>query len=94
MDPTLTMQKLAFQLNIPVRDLSILINHRINKHFFDFINEFRIKKAMQILKDPLSKNLTILEVLFDVGFNSKTPFNTAFKKYTKMTPTQYRQSAN
>lgn len=92
LDPTLTMQKLADQLHIPAKDLSILINHHLNKHFFDFINEFRIKKAMQILKDPSSKDLTILEILFDVGFNSKTPFNTAFKKYTKMTPTQYKQS--
>ncbi len=92
LDPALTIQKLANQLDIPVRDLSVLINHHLNKHFFDFINEFRIQKAKEILKDPMSKDLTILEVLFEVGFNSKTPFNTAFKKYTKMTPTQFRQS--
>jgi AraC-like DNA-binding protein len=92
LDPSLTIQKLADQLHMPAKELSVLINHHLNKHFFDFINEFRIKKAMQILKDPLLKELTILEILYDVGFNSKSPFNTAFKKHTNMTPTQYRNN--
>ena len=92
LDSSLTMQDLARQLNMSTRDLSILINHHLNQHFFDFVNEYRIKKAMSILEDPSSKNLTILEILFDVGFNSKSPFNTAFKKHTNVTPTVYRQT--
>jgi len=91
LDSSLTIHKLANQLNLPFKDISILINHHIGKHFFDFINEYRIKKAIALLENPLNKKLTILEILYDVGFNSKSPFNTAFKKHTGFTPTQYRK---
>ncbi|PVX46126.1 AraC family transcriptional regulator [Flavobacterium sp. 103] len=92
LEPSLTIQELAKQVNIPVRDLSVLINHHMNQHFFDFINEYRIQKAMRILKDPSKNKLTILEILYEVGFNSKSSFNTAFKKYTNQTPTEFRNS--
>ena len=92
LEPSLTIQELSKQVNIPVRDLSVLINHHINQHFFDFINEYRIQKAMQILKNPSKSKLTILEILYEVGFNSKSSFNTAFKKFTNQTPTEFRNS--
>ncbi|KIO78908.1 hypothetical protein TH53_00950 [Pedobacter lusitanus] len=93
LEPSLTIQDLAGQMKIQVRDLSILINHQLNQHFFDFINEYRIQKAMAILRDPRKNELNIQEVLYAVGFNSKSTFNFAFKKYTKQTPTQYRNSS-
>lgn len=65
----------------------------MDKHFFDFINEYRIEKAKKILKDPTQKELTILEILYQVGFNSKSSFSTSFKKYTGKTPTEFRKSA-
>jgi AraC-like DNA-binding protein len=92
LEPSLTIQELAKQVNITVRDLSVLINHHMNQHFFDFINEYRIQKAMRILKDPSKNKLTILEILYEVGFNSKSSFNTAFKKHTNQTPTEFRNS--
>lgn len=92
LDPSLTIQELANQINIPVRDLSVLINHYMDQHFFDFVNEYRIQKAMSILKNPSKKELTVLEILYEVGFNSKSSFNTSFKKYTNLTPTAYRNS--
>lgn len=92
LEPSLTIQELAKQVNIPVRDLSVLINHHMNQHFFDFINGYRIQKAMQILKNPSKNKLTILEILYEVGFNSKSSFNTAFKKHTYQTPTEFRNS--
>lgn len=93
LDPQLTIQALAHQVNIPVTELSILINHKIGKHFFDFINEYRINEAKEILSDPSQSDLTILEILYRVGFNSKSSFNSAFKKYTMMTPSQFRKQA-
>jgi len=81
------------QINVPSRDLSIAINHNLNKHFFDFVNEYRIKKAMEIFKNTTDEKLTVLEVLYEVGFNSKSSFNTAFKKFTGTTPSEYRKSA-
>ena len=90
LEPSLTVQDLAVQMEMPVRDLSILINHHLDQHFFDFVNEYRIQKAMTILKDPAKNELNIQEILYQVGFNSKSSFNTAFKKYTNQTPTQFR----
>ncbi|CAM3501696.1 helix-turn-helix domain-containing protein [Flavobacterium chungbukense] len=92
LDPSLTIQELSNQINIPVRELSILINHHMNQHFFDFVNEYRIQKAMNLLKDESKKQLTVLEILYEVGFNSKSSFNTSFKKHTNLTPTAYRNS--
>ena len=60
-------------------------------NFFDFINQFRIDEARSILKNPEKKQFTVLEILYEVGFNSKSSFNTAFKKHTGLTPTQYRK---
>ena len=93
LDPSLTIQELSNQIDIPVRDLSILINHHMDQHFFDFVNEYRIQKAMSILKNPLKSDLTVLEILYEVGFNSKSSFNTSFKKYTNLTPTAYRNAS-
>nr|WP_321406403.1 helix-turn-helix transcriptional regulator [uncultured Carboxylicivirga sp.] len=91
LNPSLNIDELASQINIASRDLSILINNHLNQHFFDFVNGYRIKNAMEILRNSDKKNVTILEVLYDVGFNSKSSFNTAFKKYTGKTPTEYRK---
>ena len=91
LDSSLTIQNLAEQVKMPVKDLSALINLYMDKHFFDFVNEYRIEKAMEILKDPSQKQLTILEILYEVGFNSKSSFNTSFKKYTGKTPTDFRK---
>ena len=93
LDPSLTIQELANQIDIPVRDLSVLINHKMDQHFFDFVNEYRIQKAMNILKDKSKSDLTVLEILYEVGFNSKSSFNTSFKKYTNLTPTAYRNAS-
>lgn len=93
LDSSLTIQDLAEQLKMPVKDLSALINLYMDKHFFDFINEYRIEKAKEILKDPLQKELTILEILYQIGFNSKSSFSTSFKKYTGTTPTDFRKGS-
>ena len=93
LDPSLTIQELANKINIPVRDLSVLINHKMDQHFFDFVNEYRVQKAMNILKDKSKSQLTVLEILYEVGFNSKSSFNTSFKKYTTLTPTAYRNAS-
>lgn len=94
LDSSLTIQDLAEQVKMPVKDLSALINLYMNKHFFDFINEYRIEKAKEILKDSSQKDITILEILYQVGFNSKSSFSTSFKKYTGKTPTDFRKNPN
>lgn len=90
LDDKLTLQKLAKLTNLQEKQLSALINQHTGKHFFDFINEFRINDAKKLLKDQ--SQLTVLEILYEVGFNSKSSFYTAFKKDTGVTPTDCRKS--
>nr|WP_319269850.1 helix-turn-helix domain-containing protein [uncultured Draconibacterium sp.] len=91
MDASLSVYDLAKQIDVSARELSVAINNHLNKHFFDYVNEYRIKKAMEIFKNTTDEKLTVLEVLYEVGFNSKSSFNTAFKKYTGCTPTEYKR---
>lgn len=92
LNSSLTIQDISSEIEIPVRDLSLLINHQLGQHFYDFVNTYRIENAMNILKDETKSKVTILEILYEVGFNSKSSFNTAFKKHTGTTPTLYRKS--
>jgi YesN/AraC family two-component response regulator len=91
LDPDLTLKKLSESINIPSRHLSQLINENNDTNFYDFINSFRIETAKKLL--ILSgKGKTVSEILYEVGFNSKSSFNTAFKKDTGLTPTEFRNS--
>lgn len=92
LNPSLTIQDISNDIEIPTRELSLLINHKLGQHFFDFINSYRIEHAMKTLNDAEKHKVTVLEILYEVGFNSKSSFNTAFKKHTGVTPTQYRKA--
>jgi AraC-like DNA-binding protein len=92
MAASLSLDELARQVKISSKELSVLINHIMGLHFFDFVNEYRINHAMQILSDNNQTDLTVLEILYEVGFNSKSSFNTEFKKRTGLTPTIYRNT--
>lgn len=85
----ITINKLAVITGIPSRQLSQIINQRLNQNFFDFINSHRIKDAQEQLESP---DVRVSEVMYEVGFSSRSSFNTAFKKYTGMTPSQYRKT--
>ncbi len=92
LESSLTLQKLADMVGISPQHLSQIINEKLNQNFFDFINCHRIKEAKRLLVDPKGELLTILAIAEEVGFNSKSSFNTAFKKITGMTPTEYKKS--
>ena len=89
----LTLQKLSDLLSISQHHLSQIINEKMNQNFFDFINSYRIEEAKKLLLDKKGELLTILAIAEEVGFNSKSAFNIAFKKYTSMTPTQFKKQA-
>ncbi len=91
LNPTISLRDLAGQLKIPPRHLSQIINDRLHQNFYDFISRYRVEEAKRIFSDP-SKDKTVLEVLFEVGFNSKSSFNTAFKKFTNMTPSKFKEN--
>jgi AraC-like DNA-binding protein len=89
-DGNLTIQKLAERLSIPAPHLSQTINERLGQTFSDFINSYRIEEAKRKLLDPALKHLSVLGIAEEVGFNSKSSFNAVFKKYTNMTPSEFR----
>ena len=91
MRSTLTLQELADELSIASHQLSQVINDRLQKNFFDFINSYRVEEVQVRLLAPEAQNLTILAVALDSGFSSKSSFNTIFKKHTQMTPTEYKR---
>jgi AraC-like DNA-binding protein len=84
----LTLASLSAQVAMTPREVSELLNQTIGVHFFDFINGYRIKKAQKLLL--AQPRQSVLDVLYAVGFNSKSSFNTAFKKHSGLTPSAFR----
>lgn len=91
LNSNITLQILAEKTAIPARQISYLINRYQQQNFSEFINNFRIEAAKTRLKNPDDNKETILEVMYAVGFNSKSSFNTFFKKKTGLTPTEYKR---
>ncbi len=91
LDGNLKILDLANQLSIPSHHLSQIINERLDKNFFEFVNAYRIEEAKKMLADPGKKDFKILRVAFESGFNNKTTFNVAFKEEVGTTPSQYRR---
>lgn len=92
--PDITLDILAEKLAIPAKDLSMIINRHFHHNFYEFINSYRIEEAKKILGDPSKKSQTITDVYLEIGFNSKSVFNTFFKKIVGVTPSQYRQECS
>ncbi len=91
LDPDLTLNKLSLRLRVHYNHLSRIINERFGLSYNDFINKYRIEEARKKLTAPEEKESTVLDIAYSTGFYSKSVFNAAFKKFTGMTPTEYRQ---
>jgi len=83
---------LADKLHIATYELSQAINRKTGYNFNSFVNYHRIQKAKGILKNPDNNYKSILEVSFEVGFNSKVSFNRAFKIFENTTPLKFRKN--
>ena len=70
--------------------LSQIINEYFEQNFQDYINKQRIEESKKYLLDKV-KRKTVLEILYEVGFNTKSSFNIAFKKTTGLTPTEFKK---
>lgn len=84
----LTIEDLAESLGIPTKELSIYLNEICGQNFYDFINSQRINYAKEMLVGQ--PNMPVTETIYACGFNSKSSFNSSFKRYTGQTPSQYR----
>jgi len=86
--PDFSLPELADQLRVTVHQLSQVINEGLGKSFFEITAEYRIEEAKVLLKEQ--KNIKIEEIAEQVGYNSKSSFNTSFKKITGKTPSEWR----
>jgi len=92
LDPELSLQKLADQLDVKPYLLTQAINGILQKTFTDYINERRVQQAIRLLRQPDHAHYTLLAIGYEAGFNSKASFNRIFKKMTGQSPSQMRDS--
>jgi AraC-like DNA-binding protein len=92
LDCDLTADKLALQLSIPRHHLTQIFSEELGKNFYTYINEHRINAVKALMQDPYHQEMTLLDIAYQGGFNSKPTFNRVFKSNCKMTPSQYRKS--
>ncbi|MDN3637492.1 helix-turn-helix transcriptional regulator [Simiduia curdlanivorans] len=88
----ITLDKLASALDITPRKLSGLLKFHYKMNFYEFVNRHRVEQAKIRLADPAQDHKSIIDIFYEVGFNSKSVFNTFFKRMENMTPSQYRDS--
>ncbi|MUP45597.1 AraC family transcriptional regulator [Gramella sp. BOM4] len=92
LDPNLSLESLADALNMSPSHLSRIVNSTTDYNFPDYINSLRIQQAKKLLQDNEFCRYTIVSIGLECGFNSKSTFYTAFKKFTSKTPSQFRES--
>ncbi len=87
----INLEILANRLNTTRHNASQVINEHFDLNFHEFINKYRINEAKNIFNLDYQKNLNIIDVAYEVGFNNKVTFNKAFKKDTNLTPSEYQR---
>lgn len=89
---SLTINDVSKAIDVSSKSVSQVINELENKNFYDFTNFYRIEYAKQLINSKNDPGKTILEVLYESGFNSKSAFNNAFKKHAGCTPTEFKKA--
>ena len=87
----LSLQLLSKKISVTPHILSQVINEQMNKNFSDFVNGYRIEESRKRLQEA-DDDTSILHICYEVGFNSKSAFYRAFKKFSNMTPSQYQKT--
>ncbi|UWX55554.1 AraC family transcriptional regulator [Maribacter litopenaei] len=92
LDPYLSLEKLSEKVNKSVSTVSKLMNTYTNGNFTDYINKYRVEEAKALLSNPKFSYYTVASIGLECGFNSKSTFYPAFKKFTDLTPTEFRNN--
>ena len=93
LNPNLSVERFATAIGLPAKELSQTINRHYDMNFIEFINQHRIQEAKEQLEDPNNDTKSITDIFYQAGFNSKSVYNTLFKKTFNCTPSQYRKAA-
>ena len=88
-NPDLSLSVLASHISARPNYVSQTLNAKLGASFFDYVNEWRVKDAQARLNTSTN---TVLEIAFAVGFNTRSSFYTAFKRYAGTTPTAWRKT--
>ncbi|TFG79294.1 MAG: AraC family transcriptional regulator [Flavobacteriales bacterium] len=88
----LNLETLADRLNTTRHNASQVVNEHFGMNFNELINTYRIREAKYILETDKKKNLNMIDIAYEVGFNNKVSFNKAFKKDTQLTPSEYQRT--
>ncbi|WP_437398299.1 helix-turn-helix domain-containing protein [Flagellimonas lutimaris] len=91
-DNTICLDILSGHIKENRYKVSQVINTYLSKNFYSFLNEYRIKEAKKLLVS--NPTLSVKAIMYEVGFNSKNSFYSAFKKITGLNPNDYRAAAN
>ena len=93
LNPLLSLNSLADEISISPKHLSQIINNSFQQNFYYYINSYRIEEVKDKLSDKtiMQSSNNILEIAYEAGFNSKNTFNSAFKKITGMTPSEFKK---
>ena len=94
LDPSLSLRSLAQMMDLTPNHLSQLLNEGFDKNFSEFVNTYRLEMFKEKAADRSLNHLTILALAFESGFNSKTVFNTFFRKMEGKTPKAYWREVN
>ncbi|MCP8899585.1 helix-turn-helix domain-containing protein [Gilvimarinus xylanilyticus] len=94
LEQNLNIEEFSNRIDLPVRDVSGVINKHFGTNFFEFMNSYRVEEAKRLLTDPAHSNMTILDILLEAGFNSKSAFHRFFKRLVGMSPSEYRKQAS
>jgi len=87
-----SLSGLSKQINESSHHVSQVMNEKLNKSFFELLAIYRVEYAKKLISEDKDTKLTVEELAELVGYNSKSSFNIAFKKYTLKTPSEYRRS--
>lgn len=91
LDPLYSLETLALETKMSTSKVSNVINNHSGFNFSDYINQFRIEKAKTLLIEPKYSDYNIEAIGFECGFNSKSVFYVAFKKFTNATPSEFKK---
>lgn len=91
-DNELSVDKLSTQTLIPRHYITQVLNENLQKNFYNFVNEYRIEHAKKLIKLPKYDAWSLVAIAYESGFNSKTAFNNFFKKYTGLTPSEFKKN--
>lgn len=92
LDPDISLSDLSKKIQIPAGKLSLVINKKLGKNYYDYMNEYRVREFIKRLSEGSDPKLSLLGLAFDCGFRSKSTFNSFFKRLTGQTPSAFKKN--